>query len=73
MTPPKKQTKMSTMKVNDYKTGEILGKIELSDEQVAKYEANAQQPQGIIRAGDVMSAADLDRLNVKADQTIWLD
>lgn len=68
-----KNKKMSTMNVNDYKTGNSLGTVELTSEQIANYEANAQQPQGIIRAGDVLSAADLSRLGITASQTIWLD
>jgi len=61
------------MSVNDYKTGRLLGTVELSAERLDRYEAAAQQPQGIISAGDVLSAGEMSRLNIEATQTIWLD
>lgn len=44
----------TTKAVNDYRTGALLGTIEMSDERLAKYEANAQRDTGTIRADDVL-------------------
>lgn len=66
-------TTTTTMTVSDYATGAILGRVELTAERVAAYGAAAQQPQGIVRAGAVLSPAELAQLGLTSSQTVWLE
>lgn len=43
---------MTKYTVTRYRDGEAVGTIDLTPEQFARYEALAQQPEGLIRIGD---------------------
>jgi hypothetical protein len=46
---------MTTYTVREYNNASAIGEITLSDEQFAEYEAAAQQPEGLIEMGELLS------------------
>lgn len=57
--------------------GKVLGAISVSVGHMRRYRAGThpdyQWPEGVARAGDVISDAVLDRLDVHPDTVIYLD
>ncbi len=60
---------MSTYTIHAYVDGEGMGTVELTDEQFRQYMDEAQQPQGLMRYGDLPGDASLD---VDDDLTVYL-
>lgn len=58
--------------IYDYKSGDKLGLVEMTQKAWKSYMGAAQQPQGLIRADHVLTAAIRDVLGVRPDQTIFL-
>lgn len=68
---------LTTARVMDYTTGDRIGKVEIDAAEMARYEACEhdayQWPEGIAKAGDVLSDEDLARLDIPAGKVIYLD
>ena len=66
-----------SLSVYDHATGNRLGTIEWSRGDANRYrtgkDARFQWPEGIARAGDVLSPSDLTCLSVRPEQVIWLE
>lgn len=62
-----------TATINDYKSGSELGKVILSEEILEKYNETAQQPEGIIKAGDILTEAQMIFLGLVEEATIWVE
>lgn len=59
--------------IRDYNTGEWIGEAPIDVEFYRAYRAYAQWPEGIIAAGDLLDATDLDRLGLDYGQVIWIE
>ncbi len=62
--------------VTCYKTGEVMGHVELTADQFARYESMSQQPQGIIALGDLphdLYELDAEYQDAPASTVVYLD
>lgn len=66
-------TKTATYKITTYRDGDVIGIVEMTAEQYRRYEAKAQWPEGIIRAGHVLSSDKITECGIAPDTTIYLD
>lgn len=67
---------MKTYKVTRYNDGQVMGKVQLSEERFADYQAMSQQPEGIIRLGAMpadMYELDAEYQDCHEDTTVYLD
>mgnify|MGYP001163306489 CR=1 FL=1 len=67
---------MTKYTVRRYDNSQAIGAVELTDEQFARYESLAQQPQGLIRLGAMphdLYELDAEYQDTHEDTTIWLD
>lgn len=59
------------MKIMDYKTGKCLAHdVEVDG---PAYDESSQQPQGICRAGDILTEYQLSELDIDSDRTIFCE
>lgn len=56
--------------INRYNDGLCVGQ---ADVDMAAYAAMAQQPEGLVEAGDVLGDEDMDRLGLDASTVIWCE
>ena len=63
---------MKRIPLNDYKTGNRLGDVEVTKDEYYNIEAHAQKPQGIFRA-DELAPEQWAKLGLRADQTVYFD
>ena len=62
--------------VRRYSDNEALGRVDLTDEQFARYAAMSQQPQGVIRLGAMphdLYSLDVEYQDESPESVIWLD
>ena len=58
------------LELSDYKTGEILGEVQVTDIEYFWIDLTAQEPEGIFRA-DELAPEEWSKLDLKADQTVF--
>jgi len=56
--------------INRYSDGQYMGQATVD---MDAYEAMAQQPEGLVEAGDVLGDEDMDRLGLDASTVIWCE
>lgn len=67
------KSKYSVVRYND---GEVIGSVELTAEQFARYERLSQQPEGLVRLGAMphdLYNLDTDHQDESENTTIYLD
>ncbi len=64
-----------TCDIRDYQSGELIGEAAVRETTFDRYEQQeiAQWPEGTIRAGDLLSEAEMERLNIGPDRIVWID
>lgn len=68
---PEWKGEVANVTVCDYKTGETVGKAEVSREEWEQYMREMRGPQCVCRA-DVLSPNERVRLGLSDSQTIWM-
>lgn len=63
----------TTYTIREYATGEAIGEISLTDEQFARYESRAQQPEGLIALADLPGKIDDLSTTMSGETTVYLD
>ncbi len=65
----------TTAELKDYTTGRDLGTAAVEIETLDAYEQHriGQWPEGIISARDLISDAEIDRLGISGDTTVWIE
>jgi hypothetical protein len=65
----------TSSEIRDYTTGCVIGWAEVADETLAAYEGQeiGQWPEGILAASDLLSDAEIDRLGIEANRTVWIE
>lgn len=61
--------------ITDYTTGKDLGMADVEIATLDAYEAHeiGQWPEGIIRADELLSDAEITRLGIEANTTVWIE
>ena len=59
---------MKTQSIYSYQSGKCLGRAEIDE---TKYQSEAQWPQGIIYANNILSPADVERFNIYPETVIY--
>lgn len=71
-----REEQMTTIAIiTDYTTGRELGTAEVEIATLEAYEAHeiGQWPEGIIAAGDLLPASEIERMGIEADTTVWIE
>lgn len=65
----------TTTTIMDYATGREIGMAQVADATLEAYESQeiGQWPEGIIRADELLDAAEIERLGIEDDTTVWIE
>jgi hypothetical protein len=60
---------MKNASIYDYSTGDLIGTASVD---MAKYLAQCTSPEGVVGASEVLSNADIERLGIDADLSVYV-
>lgn len=65
----------TTAEIRDYTTGRVIGDAEVNDDVMERYESQeiGQWPEGILAASDLLSDAEIERLGIESNTTVWIE
>jgi len=68
-------TATTTAEIRDYTTGRVIGDAEVNDDVMERYESQeiGQWPEGILAASDLLSDAEIERLGIESNTTVWIE
>lgn len=69
------QCNTTTATIRDYTTGREIGEAQVEDATMESYEEQeiGQWPEGIVRADELLSDAEIDRLGIEPSDTVWIE
>ena len=68
-------TATTTATIRDYTPGREIGEAQVASATLEAYQAEeiGQWPGGIVRADELLSDAEIDRLGIESSDTVWIE